>query len=57
MQIAVRMAGYSMAEADTLRKAMGKKNRAKLDGAQGDVHRGEPRQRLRGASSRRQSSS
>ena len=30
MQIAVRMAGYSMAEADNLRKAMGKKIRAKL---------------------------
>ena len=30
MQIAVRMAGYSMGEADTLRKAMGKKIRAKL---------------------------
>jgi DNA polymerase-3 subunit alpha len=30
MQIAVRMAGYSMAEADTLRHAMGKKIRAKL---------------------------
>ena len=30
MQIAVRMAGYSMGEADLLRKAMGKKNRAEL---------------------------
>ncbi len=30
MQIAVRMAGYSMGEADTLRKAMGKKIRALL---------------------------
>src|SRR6185295_16624205 len=30
MQIAVRMAGYSMAEADDLRKAMGKKIREKL---------------------------
>ncbi|HJS26888.1 MAG TPA: DNA polymerase III subunit alpha [Actinomycetota bacterium] len=30
MQIAVRMSGYSMAEADTLRHAMGKKIRAKL---------------------------
>jgi DNA polymerase-3 subunit alpha len=30
MQIAVRMAGYSMAEADMLRQAMGKKIRAKL---------------------------
>jgi DNA polymerase-3 subunit alpha len=30
MQIAVRMAGYSMGEADTLRKAMGKKIRAML---------------------------
>ena len=30
MQIAVRMAGYSMAEADPLRQAMGKKIRAKL---------------------------
>ena len=30
MQIAVRMAGYSMAEADLLRQAMGKKIRAKL---------------------------
>jgi DNA polymerase-3 subunit alpha len=30
MQIAVRIAGYSMAEADTLRHAMGKKIRAKL---------------------------
>jgi DNA polymerase-3 subunit alpha len=30
MQIAVRMAGYSMADADTLRQAMGKKIRAKL---------------------------
>ncbi len=30
MQIAVRMAGYSMAEADDLRKAMGKKIRDKL---------------------------
>jgi len=30
MQIAVRMAGYSMGQADTLRKAMGKKIRAML---------------------------
>ncbi len=30
MQIAVRIAGYSMAEADTLRQAIGKKIRAKL---------------------------
>jgi DNA polymerase-3 subunit alpha len=30
MQIAVRISGYSMAEADTLRHAMGKKIRAKL---------------------------
>ncbi len=30
MQIAVRLAGYSMGEADTLRKAMGKKIRAML---------------------------
>jgi DNA polymerase-3 subunit alpha len=30
MQIAVRMAGYSMSEADMLRQAMGKKIRAKL---------------------------
>ena len=30
MQIAVRMAGYSMGEADTLRKAMGKKISAEL---------------------------
>jgi DNA polymerase-3 subunit alpha len=30
MQIAVRMAGYTMGEADTLRKAMGKKIRAML---------------------------
>ncbi len=30
MQIAVRMAGYSMADADLLRQAMGKKIRAKL---------------------------
>jgi DNA polymerase-3 subunit alpha len=30
MQIAVRMAGYSMAEADMLRQAMGKKDRQKL---------------------------
>ena len=30
MQIAVRMAGYSMGEADMLRQAMGKKIRAKL---------------------------
>ena len=30
MQMAVRMAGYSMAEADMLRQAMGKKIRAKL---------------------------
>ena len=31
MQIAVRMAGYSMGEADILRKAMGKKMRELLD--------------------------
>ena len=30
MQMAVRISGYSMAEADTLRQAMGKKIRAKL---------------------------
>ena len=30
MQIAVRMAGYSMGEADSLRKAMGKKIREEL---------------------------
>ena len=39
MQIAVRMAGYSMGEADTLRKAMGKKNRERADAAPGEVRR------------------
>ena len=49
MQIAVRMAGYSMAEADMLRQAMGKKIRAKLMVASREVHPGLRRQRVPGA--------
>ena len=45
MQIAVRMAGYSMGEADTLRKAMGKKIRELLDAAAREVRRGRGRAR------------
>jgi DNA polymerase-3 subunit alpha len=35
MQVAVRMAGYSMGEADTLRKVMGKKIRSEVDKQRG----------------------
>ena len=43
MQIAKEIAGFSGAEADDLRKAIGKKNRAGDGGAQGALLRGRPR--------------
>ena len=51
MQIAVALAGFSMGEADTLRKAMGKKKREVLMPLQGEVHRGARREGLRATSS------
>ena len=48
MQIAAEMAGFTMGEADTLRKAMGKKDRDLMAAAAREVHRG-----LQGARHRR----
>ena len=56
MQIAVRMAGYSMGEADTLRKAMGKKKRELVGAAAGEVRRGRRRAGLPRARSARRCS-
>ena len=49
MQIAKEIAGFSGAEADDLRKAIGKKNRAGDGGAARALLRGRPRQRHPGA--------
>ena len=51
MQIAVALAGFSMGEADTLRKAMGKKKLDGPDALQGEVHRGGGREGLPAAGS------
>ena len=56
MQIAQKMAGYSLGGADLLRRAMGKKIRAEMEAQREHLHRGRDRARHRSGARPRKSS-
>ena len=53
MQIAQILAGYSLGEADLLRRAMGKKKKEEMDPQRGELHQGAAERGVAGRQGRR----